>query len=151
MNAILQALLNMHKFKIKLHDPKLLQSVTEPKSLYRALVGVFNERENWEMVSPTLLKECVAATSQKFRGNEQQVQFASPSCSSPTLQQDAHEFLIELLDTLQAEIDAAIKDQSIIPGLFGYEVLHTIRCNACDEESTNKECSIGMSLDIQDR
>jgi len=71
--------------------------------------------------------------------------------NSPTLQQDAHEFLIELLDTLQAEIDAAIKDQSIIPGLFGYEVLHTIRCNACNEESTNKECSIGMSLDIQDR
>jgi len=143
LNAVLQALLGLPCFAADLLQPALLEAPLLPAlSFYAALARLFERKSEGQAVTTADLravKEAISRNARQFAGNAQQ---------------DAHEFLCQLVDQLEADVAPCIAaDASVAAAVptarcFYSEVLHTLACTACGATTGVTELYHDFSLGI---
>ncbi|RUS23462.1 hypothetical protein BC937DRAFT_86147 [Endogone sp. FLAS-F59071] len=147
VNVILQSLLNIKPFRMDLLDPKYVNDSIPENTLYRSLTNVFKKStSSSSTVSPSLLKECIARTSNRFSNNKQE---------------DAHEFLSICLEQLHQDLKKHYNKEGdtlspvdsepcLVNRNFQCEVDHTVICSHCGHKSSHTETYRDFSLDLPD-
>lgn len=143
INASLQALLTLTSFINDIcGDPEgmlvtMIESVNE-RSFYKAFVdfckGMNKSRSG--VVSPSDLKELIGATNARFLGYNQE---------------DAHEFLLTVLNTLdeeRAKLDDAEDKKSVTHKYFAFSLEHTLCCKVCNHQRVFMEDYLDMSVEL---
>ncbi len=152
MSAILQALLRLPSF---VHDLRTCtgrlrgegEDTRTGTSLYAELLDVVKGLHGEQSVfNPKRLKDCISRRSPQYAGNAQQ---------------DAHEFLTDILDFMQAELrqsrakhvpegPAAADIPPICPTALNFRCVieHRHVCCECDRESKRRELHHDLSLDL---
>eukprot|EP01043_Picozoa_sp_COSAG02_P013409 COSAG02_NODE_536_length_20657_cov_91.744041_12_plen_850_part_00 len=152
MSAILQALLRLPSF---VHDLRTCTGrlradgadTRRGASLYAELLDVVKGLHGEQSVfNPKRLKDCISRRSPQYAGNAQQ---------------DAHEFLTDILDFMQAELrqsrakhvpqgPAVAGVPPICPTALNFRCVieHRHVCCECDRESKRRELHHDLSLDL---
>jgi len=95
INAILQSITHLTPFTSDLSDVRLTSSSLKSDTLYRTFLEVIRNKSRQAVVSPKDLKDCIGKASAKFASSRQE---------------DAHEFLCEVLEMLQKELSGLCHD-----------------------------------------
>ncbi|GBG76062.1 hypothetical protein CBR_g21302 [Chara braunii] len=156
MNAVLQALVSLGPFIADMQHAALMESSLPSSAVYKALLRVVLEAKNGgsngsKTINPSALKESIGMNDKRFTGARQQ---------------DAHEFLCQLLELIQIEVCGSCEakhhsspgrrslkvslQRTLCPTTrsFSCIVEHRLKCRDCEDESVIEEMFRHLSLDI---
>ncbi|KAL7750044.1 Ubiquitin carboxyl-terminal hydrolase 37 [Sorochytrium milnesiophthora] len=131
LNAVLQALINLPTF-VKTLRPTANSATTLP-GLIHSIIDERKVNAN-TAIGPNAIVRYMANNTKKFNIG---------------IQEDAHEFLLELLELLHEEQQSA--DSSDIQRTFGTTLGKSVACSQCGQVSTSSEHLRVLSVDLPRR